>query len=344
MKFDEDYYKNIWGGVHRHDYCESLADSLISKYGKVRFLDIGTGCGELVRILNEKGASAYGLEISEYAVANSHGNVILGSVTDIPFRDNSFDVIFSQGLWEYIGEKDIERAWLECNRVGRIQRHNIDTISDNSDWSKDFATHKSQEWWDEKLKMPKILVACPCSEPKEYSLQRWIDNVKSLTYPNLDIMVVDSWYKDDQFINRWKDQVTMKYINGRDIENLLVLRLNLAYEFIRKEFLAGNYERLMIIESDVIPPQDVIEQLNKWGQGADWISHAYPTRDGNPDEDAIQGIGCSLFTRRLIEKYDFISLGDNYMSDGGLWMKVRSDRSMKTVELWNIFKNQHLKE
>jgi ubiquinone/menaquinone biosynthesis C-methylase UbiE len=185
MAFDKQYFDDIWGNVHRHDYCETLATELIAKYNPKSFLDIGTGCGELVRVLREKGVEAYGLEISEYAVANSHGNVVLGSVTGIPFKDKSFDVVYSQGLWEYVTEQDIDRAYKECLRVGKRQEHNIDTLTDTADWSADFATHKSAEWWDEKLKQPKILVACPTHEVKDYAMQRWIDNIKSFTLPQL---------------------------------------------------------------------------------------------------------------------------------------------------------------
>jgi hypothetical protein len=51
--FDKQYYDNVWSenGVHHHDYCDSLADQLIGKYGKCRILDIGTRCGYLVKVL-----------------------------------------------------------------------------------------------------------------------------------------------------------------------------------------------------------------------------------------------------------------------------------------------------
>lgn len=336
ITFDKSYYDNIWSeGVHRHDYADSLSDQLIAKYGKVRFLDIGTGCGYLVKLLNNKGAQAMGIEISDYAVDNSHGNIVKGTVTDIPFKDNSFDVVYSQGLWEYVKEEDIPKAWHECNRVGKIQEHNIDTITDISNWSKDFKTHKSKEWWDEKLKSPKILVACPTHEVKEYSMQRWIDNVKQLTYPNYDIFVSDN-SPTDEHMDRWKDQVIIEKIDTNGMEALSVKRINYSYEAIREKFLQGSYDRLMIIEVDVIPSLNVIETLLKWGKDSDWISHAYPARDSNDDELRVQGLGCSLFSRRLIEKYDFKGFEDNYMSDGGMWMKVRPDRTMRTMELWSF--------
>ena len=304
--FDEKYFNDIWGTVHRHDYCEGVANSLIAKYGKVRFLDIGTGCGYLVKLLNDLGAVAYGLEISKYAVENSHGNVIEGSVTDIPFRDDSFDAVYSQGLWEYVPEADIQKAWIECDRVGKNQEHNIDCWGSGVGEG-GFVTARSRGWWDQKLKLPKILVACPNHEVKEYSFQRWIDSVKNLSYPNYNIVVSDN-SPTINFLEKWENQIPMLRIDVSGMEKLSVKRTNYSYEQIRQVFLNGDYDRLMILESDIIAPPDVIQQMIKWGKDSDWISHAYPARDGgDPDEQKIQGIGCSLFSRRLMEKYDFMS-------------------------------------
>lgn len=341
--FNKKYYDDIWPdqGIHRHDYCDNLSNILITKYGKVRYLDIGTGCGFLVKILRDKGCEAYGLETSQHAVDNSHGNVILGSVSDIPFKENYFDVVFSQGLWEYIPEEDIQKAWFECNRVGKIQNHLIDTTQDTASWHKDFVTYKSQEWWNEKLKLPKILVACPNHQIKEYSFQRWIDNVKSLTYPNYDIFVSDNSPNDD-FMNRYKDQIPIERIDVTGMEDLSVKRINYSYEQIRQKFIKGNYWRLMIIESDVIPPIDVIESMLRLGKDTDWISHAYPERGGT--EEVQQGIGCSLFSRKLMETFNFKDFADNISSDGGLWNKVRPDKRFRTMELWNFMETKHLKE
>ena len=337
MIFNEEYFKNIWGTVHRHDYCDSLADQLITKYGKVSILDIGTGCGYLVKILREKGCDAWGVEVSNYAIQNSCDpeHIRKGDIRDIPFADKRFDVVFSQGVWEYVKEEDIPQAWAECNRVGNIQEHHIDTIGSGID-ENNFATTKTREWWDERLKLPKILVACPTHECKEYAMQRWIDNVKNLTYPNYDIFVSDN-SPTDEHLNRWKDQIDIEKINTKGMEELSVKRINYSYEEIREKFLKGNYDRLMTIEIDVIPAKNVIETMFKWGKDSDWISHAYPARDASlaeGDELRVQGVGCSLFSRRLIEKYDFKGFEDNYMSDGGMWMKVRPDKTMKTMELW----------
>lgn len=341
VKFNKKYFDDIWSTIHRHDYCDTLSNLLISKYGRVRFLDIGTGCGYLVKLLNDKGAIAMGLEISDYAVDNSHGNVILGTVTDIPFKDNSFDVVYSQGLWEYVKEDDIQKAWAECNRVGKIQEHNIDTTTDTAEWSKDFVTHKPKEWWDKKLILPKILVACPTHMVKEYSMQRWIDNVKNLTYPNFDILVVDN-SPNGEMINKYGNQIPMLKLPTEGIEDLMVTRINRSMELIREKFLEGNYTHWMNIEIDVIPQRDVIEiMLNL---KVDWASHAYPSR-GTNDGAVQQGIGCSLLSKRLIENFNWKDAEDNTTPDGWLWERVRPKvYEYPTHEMYGVIKIEHLEK
>src|SRR3990167_1448487 len=103
-QFSKDYYDGIWpnSGVHRHDYIDNWISNFKSDYKDVKsILDIGTGCGFMVKCLREEGYDAWGLEISDYAIENTcaKGYVLKGSVTDIPFKDNRFDLVFSQGLW-----------------------------------------------------------------------------------------------------------------------------------------------------------------------------------------------------------------------------------------------------
>lgn len=353
MIFDEKYYNDIWGhigGVHRHDYTDSLANRLIKEYGKVRFLDVGTGCGELVRALREKGATAYGIDISEYAVANSHGNVLLGDVRDIPFKENSFDVVHSNGLWDYVAEEDIEKAWKECNRVGKYQTHNIDTILDTAPWTKDFATHQSREWWDTRMKPvlpPKVLVTCPVYDGKEYCFQKWVNMAKSLTYPNYDILVVDN-SKTEDFYNKYKDQIPMIHLTfGPEEKDDNMYRVCRSMNEVRKHFLKGGYDYWMNIEADNIPPPDVIETLMKY-QPADWIAHTYPAGNG---VGFMAGIGCSLLSRRLITDFDMsdVSIFDD-SPDSELWNWIQNkcgfgyvENGYRTVELYYVMEVKHLK-
>lgn len=331
--FNEQYYKDIWGTVHRHDYCNDLADQLISHYGKCRILDIGTGCGYLVKILREKGCDAWGLEISDYAIQNScdSEHVRKGDVRDIPFASDRFDLIFSQGLWGYFPKEDIQKAWDECKRVGKEQLHHIDYL--DYEQTHKYLFTENAEFWKNQF-YPKVLVACPNHVDKEYSFQRWIDNVKNLTYPNYDILVVDN-SPDITFMERYKAQIPILHITVN--QELRMLAITRSMELIRQHFLSDNYAYWMNIESDVIPPKDIIEQLMKYK--GDWISHAYPTRGNNTDDQ--QGIGCSLLSRRLVEDFDWNEAEDN-SPDGWLWQKVKPVRKYKTVEVWGEMQVEHL--
>lgn len=150
--FDRAYYDTIWGSVHRHDYCADLAAALIRRYGAGRLLDIGSGCGFLIKTLRKLGCESWGIEISEHAMANRCSDYLIrGSVLAIPFPDNYFATVHSQGLWEYIAEVDIQQAWAECKRVGIQQLHNYDTLESTIFPEHQFITVKPRAWWEARL-------------------------------------------------------------------------------------------------------------------------------------------------------------------------------------------------
>ena len=116
-------------------------------------LDIGTGCGYLVKCLRDRGIEAYGIEISDYAIENScaKGYVVKCSVEDIPFKDNMFGLVHSIGLWEYVD--NVELAVKEVYRVGKEQKHIIDTLECSIYPEFQIENPKPRKWWDEILKI-----------------------------------------------------------------------------------------------------------------------------------------------------------------------------------------------
>ncbi len=342
MVFDQSYYDSIWGSVHRHDYCPYWADRLVHEHGKCRILDIGTGCGYLVKLLREKGCDAWGVDSGEYAIANTcaPGYVLKSSVADLPFSDERFDVVFSNGLWEYLTPDEIAKGAKEIWRVGAKQIHNID--HSGTDFRDDFITWKPLEWWNERLAAPKVLVGCPTHESKEYSHQAWIDSVRKIDYPNLEIFVVDNSPTEDCF-NRWREKIPMVHIEPGAMD--MAQRLAASMEVMRAKFLSENFTWWFNLESDVICDPATLKLLIKHGCDADWTGHAFPARGGT--EPSSSGIGCVLFSRRLIEDFSFVGAGDclGKNVDGFMWDWVRPQKlKYKVVELWGHLPSQHLRE
>jgi ubiquinone/menaquinone biosynthesis C-methylase UbiE len=326
--FDEKYYDTIYPGqgLHRHDYAETIANSLVNKYGQARILDIGAGCGELVRILRERGCEAWGLEISDYAVKNSciPQYIRFGDVSNIPFPAGMFDVVFSHGLWCHVREEAINKAWQECQRVGMQQEHVID-YEDAPLEIPYFFTRKSEAWWKNKF-YPKVLVACPTHEVKEYAMAEWLAAIQALDYPNYDILLVDN-SPTDALYERWKDKVPLIHLPDTDQAENASSRINASMTVIKEHFLKGEYTWWLNVEIDVIIPPETLKTLLQFP--SDWTSHDYEVRGGG---GRMTGIGCSLLSRSIAEAGVFTS--SVHGADAELWTQTMNTHRTQTLTNW----------
>jgi len=88
-----------------------------------KILDIGCAKGFLVKDLIDLGFDAYGLDISEYAIKNSHkdvaGRIHLGNAKKLPFADNTFDFVISLNTLHNLEKKDCCVALKEITRVSK---------------------------------------------------------------------------------------------------------------------------------------------------------------------------------------------------------------------------------
>ena len=105
---------------------------------------------------------------------------------------------------------------------------------------------------------PKILIGCPTADAKAYCLDRYAEGLKSLTYPDKDILLVDNSGTNDYF-NRIKalGLPVEKDSPKAKVHDSIVHSRNM----IREKFLKGNYDYFLSLEQDVIPPKDIIERL-----------------------------------------------------------------------------------
>jgi hypothetical protein len=111
--------------------------------------------------------------------------------------------------------------------------------------------------------IPKILVAFPTSDKKDYCAERFIDQIKNFTYPLYDIFVVDN-SKDPKHVKKfWKEGIKAIHepLNG-DFREELARHQNIIKDY----FLAGDYDYLMMIESDVFTGECILEKLVSYAE------------------------------------------------------------------------------
>jgi len=107
---------------------------------------------------------------------------------------------------------------------------------------------------------PKILVGCPTSFHKEYALEEYAKAVKSLTYSNYDILLIDN-SKDNIYFNKIKS-LNLPVIKGPYFKGALN-RIIESRNILRKYTIKNNYDYFFSLEQDVIPPKNILENLLK---------------------------------------------------------------------------------
>jgi len=110
---------------------------------------------------------------------------------------------------------------------------------------------------------PKVLVGCPVADYAMYSLKKYLEGVKALTYPNFDFFLVDN-SKDDKLFEEIKslgiDVAKTPY--SEPARKRIVESRNVIVEKMLKE----GYDYFLSLEFDVIPPKDVVEMLLTHGK------------------------------------------------------------------------------
>jgi len=91
----------------------------------IKILEVGSNIGNQLLLLQRMGfKNLYGIEINDFAIEFSKSRtknieIIQGSIFDIPFKDESFDLVFTAGVLIHIAPSDIKMAMQEVYRCAR---------------------------------------------------------------------------------------------------------------------------------------------------------------------------------------------------------------------------------
>ena len=136
-KFGYEYWDGdrriCYGGYRYLEGRWEQVASAIAKHYKLpkrpKILDIGCGKGYLLydflKVIPE--AEVYGIDISEYAIANSKAEIrshlTVGNATSLPWEDNTFDLVISINTLHCLHAYDLDIAIREMERVGKANKY-----------------------------------------------------------------------------------------------------------------------------------------------------------------------------------------------------------------------------
>ena len=186
-------------------------------------------------------------------------------------------------------------------------------------------------------KPPKILIGAPTADLKNYCAKEWVENTKSILYPNsVDIFLADNS----------EDPKNVKFLKslGVDAERVefkkkdsIIKRITKSHNLVRKKALEGGYDFLLHLETDIFPPPEVLLSLLSHRKSVIGISYDifdmhdrepvmlqleedndsepsgaiirgkynYNAYDGTLKQALANGVGCTLIHRNVLEKVKF---------------------------------------
>ncbi len=108
------------------------------------------------------------------------------------------------------------------------------------------------------MNLSNVLVGCPTYDGMEYCRESYVKHVKHLTYKKYDVVLVDNSKKDiyqkklekggiKVLKDTWQEEPLERVVSSRNI--------------LRQYAVDKEYDYLLMLEQDVIPPQTIIERL-----------------------------------------------------------------------------------
>src|SRR3989338_1494184 len=107
---------------------------------------------------------------------------------------------------------------------------------------------------------PKVLVACPTYSGMSYCLHKFIERIKNLTYNNREVLIVDN-SETEEFFKELENIKGIEVLRDNTEEKNKLFRLVSSRNKILDYATENGYDYILMLDQDVIPPINVIEEL-----------------------------------------------------------------------------------
>jgi len=156
----------------------------------------------------------------------------------------------------------------------------------------------------------KILIGTPIHQVKDYSMQRWLENVSRLKYP-ADLLMVDNSPGTD-YVKKVKGYCKkiglkhkIKYLEFD--QNLSVdIKIEASQETVRQYVLANDYDAWFSWECDQLIPNNALDRLVQMMNSGDYMVVFHNSWARWDPTILNTNMGCTLIRRECLEKNWFL--------------------------------------
>jgi len=164
------------------------------------------------------------------------------------------------------------------------------------------------------MHFPRILVGCPTCDLKADSLDEFLRGISKLSYPNFDVIIEDN-SSSPSYANRLKDYAadwekkhpgrSFRVVHSGYISEYARDRVVNGRNIIRSIVLNENYDYFFSLEQDVVPPNNIIEELLE--SKKDVVSGVYFTKKFTPmDKKYVFMAGIAAETTNPVSEKNLI--------------------------------------
>jgi len=149
-KYDEVYGTLDYGPIHTARGFMGAQDMIPRTQAGDKVLCVGSGNSYEAVYFTLRDRNTYALDYHHPKVKTLRGKQVYGQGQAIPFKDETFDLVFSAECLEHIPENEVDQFLSELYRVGSKEYYFTIAERDDPPYHTHLCLH-GIEWWMDKL-------------------------------------------------------------------------------------------------------------------------------------------------------------------------------------------------